>query len=216
MKIRYKNKTYKSINQLCKKLKISRSAVSTRMRKGETLKNAIKSIKEVKGIREIKLKYRGKTYIGYKELADDLDLGKNTLREKAKVMGLAKAIKYCQGINENEKHSKYCMMYNGKEYRTIQELIEEYKVSYYDFKRFYQETKSITKALQKSQDIKKKIKLNGEEYRFYQQVIDEYGITDYQSFYGILKKEKDLEIAIEGTIIKEFKEMLKNNKQGRK
>lgn len=166
----------------------------------------------------MKIRYKNKTYKSYNDLMREYNIydQRETFRRIRESKGLAKTVEYCIGVRDKGKYSPRRLKYNGKEYRTIQELTEEYKVNYYDFKRFYKETHSITKALQKSQDIKKKIKLNGKEYRFYQQVIDEYGITDYQSFYGILKKEKDLEIAIEGTIIKEFKEMLKNNKQGRK
>ena len=154
----------------------------------------------------MKIRYKNKTYKSYNGLMREYDIydQRETFRRIRKSKGLTKAVEYCIGVRDKGKYSPRRLKYNGKEYRNIQELVAEYNVSYYDFKRFYKETNSVTKALQKSQNIKKKIKLYGKEYRFYQQVIDEYGITDYQSFYGILKKEKDIEIALEGAMINEY------------
>lgn len=154
----------------------------------------------------MKIRYKNKTYKSYNDLMREYDIYdlRETFRIHRNKKGIAKAIEYCIAVRDKGKHNSKHIKYNGVEYRNIQELISEYKVSYYDFKRFYKETHSITKALQKSQDIKKKIKLNGKEYRFYSMILDEYGITDYQSFYGILKKEKDIEIALEGAMINEY------------
>lgn len=154
----------------------------------------------------MKIRYKNKTYKSYNDLMRDYDIYdlRETFRRQRNQKGTAKAIEYCIAVRDKGKYNPNRIKYNGVEHRNIQELISEYNVSYYDFKRFYQETKNITKALQKSIDIKKKIKLNNKGYRFYSILLDEYGVTDYRAFYNILKKEKDIEIALEGAMINEY------------
>lgn len=125
-KITYNNKTYSSVYEACKKLKLSYRLVLTRLSRGEKIKNAFQRGYLTKRRKIIKL--NGKVYRSLEEARKKLNPKENykTVQERYK-RGLPTAA--VLGLKKFKKKDREEIKFRGKTYESLSELARTYNVN---------------------------------------------------------------------------------------